>query len=248
MTSSDQSFDGLANKFQRNIYGSSKGKIRAAVLADHLTPYLENETPLSVIDIGGGTGEMAALALDAGHRVLLNDVSADAVALAKQKHCDSEKIAFVVGDLHDLDAEPADRVFCHAVLEWTARPLEVIDKCVNLLKPGGIISLSFFNQNAALFSNALYGNFDLIEQGLVTKNRVRLNPNNPQKPKVIIEYLESQGLTIEMSAGVRCFHDYMRDRDHWENKYDDILAMELAYSKQEPYKWLGRYFHIIARR
>ena len=89
--------------------------------------------------------------------------------------------------------------------------------------------------------------FDLIEQGLVTKNRVRLNPNNPQKPEVIIEYLQSQGLTVEMTGGVRCFHDYMRDRDHWESKYDDILAMELAHSKQEPFKWLGRYFHIIAR-
>ncbi|MDM7861034.1 methyltransferase domain-containing protein [Alteromonas sp. ASW11-36] len=248
MSKSDQSFDGIANKFERNIYGSSKGKIRSAVLAAHLRPFLDSPKPLDVIDVGGGTGEMAAFALNAGHRVLLNDISADAIALAKAKHAGSTRIAFAVGDLQALQSAPVDRVFCHAVLEWCAKPFSVIDKCISLLKSDGVLSLSFFNHNAALFSNALYGNFDLIEQGLVTKNRVRLNPNNPQKPEAIINYLQSQGLSIELTAGVRCFHDYMRDRDHWESKYNDILAMELAYSTQDPFKWLGRYFHVIAKR
>jgi hypothetical protein len=40
----------------------------------------------------------------------------------------------------------------------------------------------------------------------------------------------------------------MRNRDHQIEKYEQLLALEKALSTEEPYKWLGRYFHIIARK
>ncbi|WP_100641625.1 methyltransferase [Alteromonas facilis] len=242
----DQSFDGIANKFDKNIYGTTKGQLRQAVLESRLTPILNTEPSLSLIDIGGGTGEMARFALNLGHSVLINDISNEAIELAKSKLSEFSHASFSCDDLHNIEAEPADLVLCHAVLEWTIKPFEVLAKVKSLIKPGGLLSLTFFNYDAALFGNALYGNFDLIRQGMVTKNRVRLNPNNAQRPKDILAHL-AKDYDILSTAGIRCFHDYMRDREHQTLKYSELLALELEYAEKEPYKWLGKYFHIIAR-
>ncbi len=56
MVSSDHSFDGMADKFAQNIYGTSKGKIRAAVVWQDLQGCLSRlgDRPLRVLDAGGG--------------------------------------------------------------------------------------------------------------------------------------------------------------------------------------------------
>lgn len=202
---------------------------------------------MHILDIGGGTGELAELALLNGHNVTINDISADAIALAKDKLAHYDKTEFVVSDLQQIDCSDVDMVFCHAVLEWTKEPAAVIAKIASCLKPGGMLSLSFFNRDAAIFGNALYGNFDFIERGLDTKNAVRLNPHNPQYPRDILAMLADYNAKIVSTAGIRCFHDYMRERQHQQDKYDALLALEQQYCDQEPYKWLGRYFHVIAQ-
>ena len=253
MTKTDQSFDGIAHKFDANIYGTSKGRLRHTLLMDNLQPYLTQREHLKVIDIGGGTGEMTLEALRCGHSVVLNDLSADVLAIAKQKLApfvdqSSQRLELLHADLQDIPHDAFDIVMCHAVLEWTAEPLRVVERLVSLLSSDGLLSLSFFNYHAALFGNALYGNFDFIQRGMPSRNTVRLNPHNPQKPEVILAALEQMGLQVEVSAGIRCFHDYLRDREHQDTKYDDLLALERELSDQVPYKWLGRYFHIIAKQ
>lgn len=249
----DQNFDGIAQKFDNNIYGTTKGKIRHELLVDQLLQWLPEDQSLSVFDIGGGTGEMSRVMLQRGHRVLLNDISSETLAIASERLASFEHIQFLNGDLFSESsqqqvAELADCVICHAVLEWTAQPEKVVKKLAAMLKPNGILSLSFFNRDAAIFSNALYGNFDYIEKGLSVKKKVRLNPNNPQSPKTVLSWFSDLGLQVKQTAGVRCFHDYMRDRNHQTEKYQQLLALEKQLGAEEPYKWLGRYFHIIARR
>lgn len=184
---------------------------------------------------------------------MLNDISAESLALAREKLLEFSHVEFIQGDLLN-NKEPvvietqADCVVCHAVLEWTVEPKQVIQDLINFLKPNGLLSLSFFNRDAAVFSNALYGNFEYIEKGLNVRNQVRLNPKNPQRPVDVLSWLQACGLVIEETAGVRCFHDYMRNRDHQIEKYDQLLALEQSLATAEPYKWLGRYFHIVARK
>lgn len=248
----DQNFDGIANKFDNNIYGTTKGRLRHQLLKHQLLKWLPENKTLSVFDIGGGTGEMSRVMLERGYKVMLNDISAESLELAKQKLSSFSHVDYIKGDLVNQQTveshvQQADCVVCHAVLEWTIDPNMVIERLVAMLKPDGLLSLSFFNRDAAIFSNALYGNFEYIDRGLNVRNQVRLNPKNPQSPKDVIGWLESAGLRVEESAGVRCFHDYMRDRDHQVEKYDQLLALEKSLATQEPYKWFGRYFHIIAR-
>ena len=57
----DVSFDGIANEFESDIYGSTKGAVRLAVLWSVLNddvPALTDQ-PMRILDAGGGSGHMA---------------------------------------------------------------------------------------------------------------------------------------------------------------------------------------------
>ncbi|KXI30822.1 methyltransferase [Paraglaciecola hydrolytica] len=249
----DQNFDDIANKFETNIYGSSKGRLRHELFMYHLHKALDlHSEPLTVLDAGGGTGVMSQAMLVLGHEVTLTDISAETLALAKEKfaenHNVADKITIVQQDILGLPEQQYDLVICHAVLEWLQNPLLVIEKLVALVKPGGHLSLSFFNQDAQRFSNMFYGNFDYVEQGMKVKNQVRLSPNNAQKPQEILAFMAALPLQIIHKAGIRCFHDYLKDKSQQVSHYEQIKRLEMAYGDQHPYLWLGKYFMLIAQK
>ncbi|GAC19462.1 methyltransferase domain-containing protein [Paraglaciecola arctica] len=246
----DQNFDKFADKFEKNIYGSTKGRLRHELLVHHLHNYISHKSmPLEVLDAGGGTGVMTEVMLGLGHKVTLSDMSSEVLSIAKQKLGENINLDIQHTDILSLsNNKQFDLVVCHAVLEWLQDPLEVIDKLVDLVKPGGHLSLSFFNHDAQLFGNMLYGNFDYVEQGMTTKNIVRLSPNNPQKPKVIVSQLESLPVKIIKQAGIRCFHDYLKQPEKQTSEYEQLKQLEIQYGSTEPYLWLGKYFLIIAQK
>lgn len=55
----DRNFDDIAEKFSQNIYGTTKGRIRQAILWQDLDALLASfpEGPLSVLDAGGEKGK-----------------------------------------------------------------------------------------------------------------------------------------------------------------------------------------------
>ena len=245
----DQNFDDIANKFELNIYGSSKGRLRHELFMHHLHRTLDlHSQPLTMLDAGGGTGVMTQAMLALGHSVTLTDISADTLALAKQKFGDNPQSTIIQQDILSLPQQHYDLVICHAVLEWLQNPLPVIDKLISLVKPGGYLSLSFFNQDAQRFSNIFYGNFDYVEQGMKVKNQVRLSPNNPQKPQLILEHIADTDLKVIHKAGIRCFHDYLKDKNQQLSHYEQIKRLEIQYGDQHPYLWLGKYFMLIGQK
>tara|TARA_R110002153_G_scaffold6556_1_gene29917 strand:- start:20770 stop:21534 length:765 start_codon:yes stop_codon:yes gene_type:complete len=246
----DQNFDKFADKFEKNIYGSTKGRLRHELLVHHLHNYISDKSmPLEVLDAGGGTGVMTEVMLGLGHKVTLSDMSSEVLSIAKQKLGENINLDIQHTDILSLsNNKQFDLVVCHAVLEWLQDPFEVIDKLVDLVKPGGHLSLSFFNHDAQLFGNMLYGNFDYVEQGMTTKNIVRLSPKNPQKPKVIVSQLESLPIKIIKQAGIRCFHDYLKQPEKQTSEYEQLKQLEIQYGSTEPYLWLGKYFLIIAHK
>jgi S-adenosylmethionine-dependent methyltransferase len=246
----DQSFDKFADKFEKNIYGSTKGQLRHELLVHHLHDCISLEAlPIEVLDAGGGTGVMSEMMLNLGHKVTLSDISSDVLSLAKKKLGENINLDIQHIDILSLsNNKQYDLVVCHAVLEWLQYPSEVIRKLVDLVKPGGHLSLSFFNHDAQLFGNMLYGNFDYVEQGMTSKNIVRLSPKNPQKPKVILSQLESLPIKVVKQAGIRCFHDYLKQPEKQISEYKQLKHLEIQYGSSEPYLWLGKYFLIIAQK
>lgn len=247
-------FDGIANKFDKNIYGTSKGRLRHQLLLHYLQTYLTFPQALKVLDAGGGTGVMSEAFLQQGHSVKLIDSSSDVLEIASQRlsgypKCNVEQNN-ILNETLDEQNQAYDLVLCHAVLEWLPNPMDVIAHIVNtLLKPDGILSLSFFNHDAMLLNNVLYGNFDYVKAGLKVRNEVRLNPHNPQKPKQVIDFLENTlNSTILHHAGIRCFHDYMLDKSKIESEFDGLYEMEATYGTSHPFKWIGKYCHLIVKK
>src|SRR6266508_6009483 len=80
--------------------------------------------PLTVVDVGGGTGGFAVPIARAGHHVTVVDTSPDALAALARRAAEAgvaDRVRGVQGDgdgLADLiPADKADLVLCHSLLE-----------------------------------------------------------------------------------------------------------------------------------
>ncbi|HBQ79817.1 MAG TPA: hypothetical protein DD850_11095, partial [Erwinia persicina] len=130
----DRNFDDIAEKFSQNIYGTTKGRIRQAILWQDLDALLASfpEGALSVLDAGGGEGQTGCGVAARGHQVLLCDVSQE--MLSRARRLADEKGVSGNMQFAQISAQqvgqhldkPVDLVLFHAVLEWVAEPQEVL--------------------------------------------------------------------------------------------------------------------------
>ena len=239
----DQSFDGIAGKFAKNIYGTSKGALRHQLLCDALDALLP-AGKLNIIELGGGTGVMSSYLANKGHTLTLTDISADILSMAEVP----PSVVTYQADLQSVqNLADFDIVLCHAVLEWLADPKAALAHMAENMRSGSWLSLTFFNRDAALFGNAVYGNFDYIARGMKVKKQVRLNPKQPLSVAQVTEWVEELGFEIAASRGIRCFHDYLRDPKKASEDYESLLALERQYNQLAPFKWFGKYFHLWLR-
>ncbi|WP_293763869.1 hypothetical protein [uncultured Paraglaciecola sp.] len=83
---------------------------------------------------------------------------------------------------------------------------------------------------------------------MTNKNVVKLSSKNLQKPKVILSQFESLPVKVMKQAGIRCFHDYLKETEKQTSEYEQLKELEIQYGSVEPYLWLGKYFLIIAQK
>ncbi|CAA2930431.1 hypothetical protein ARSQ2_01561 [Arsenophonus endosymbiont of Bemisia tabaci Q2] len=81
----DRNFDDIANKFTQNIYGTTKGKIREAVIWQDLNCLLDllPNKPLKILEAGGGEGFLGSKLAAMGQQVIVCDISATMLERAK---------------------------------------------------------------------------------------------------------------------------------------------------------------------
>ena len=251
-TKSDRSFDGIAAKFQHNIYNSTKGKVRQAVLLRDLAELDILRQPTQILDVGAGQGQLSLALAEQGHSVHLTDISADMLQIAQQQAQQQQlaNVSFEQIGLAELASSHQQRyplILCHAMLEWLAEPEQAILQLKRLLAPGGILSLMFYNKDAKRFGNILFGNFDYVAADFQVKKKVSLNPQQPLVPTDVEKWCKQAGFRLLQKTGVRCFHDYLRDRALQQSHFDQLLALELQYNRMEPYASLGRYQHLLLK-
>jgi S-adenosylmethionine-dependent methyltransferase len=145
----DTVFDGIADTFEREVYGTTKGEIRLAVLwADLLEsiPVLA-DGGLDILDAGGGSGHVAVRLASLGNRVTLLEPSFDMLSLAQTRAAEAgivDRVTFVESTVQAFagrSTEIYDVVLCHAVLEWVAEPQQVVRELAGRVRPGGSLSL-----------------------------------------------------------------------------------------------------------
>ncbi|GHG71720.1 tRNA 5-carboxymethoxyuridine methyltransferase [Alishewanella longhuensis] len=250
----DRNFDSLAGRFSQNIYNTTKGKIRQAVLMRDLLELPQLARPSALLDVGGGQGQLALQLAALGHQVVLNDISGEMLQIAKTEALAQgllAQLSFIQSPLQQLHEQLAGKnyplVLCHAVLEWLADPQAAITALKQWVAPGGVLSLMFYNKEAHRFSNILYGNFDYVNADMRVKKPVRLNPQHPLVSNEVLDWCRQAGFSLLGKTGVRCFHDYLRDREQQQSHYTELEALELQYNRQEPYASLGRYTHLLLR-
>lgn len=254
----DRNFDGIAARFKKNIYGNAKGELRLALcwreLIDKL-PALSDGQPQAVWDAGGGLGQMSIRLAGHGHSVLLNDISAEMLDVARSditqaglmSRLDIRHAAIQEISTEERNQQAFDLVLCHAVLEWVANPEQVIAALVAGMRPGGHLSLMFYNLNALILSNMAKGNLYKLRDRDFAGHPGGLTPPSPRQPQHIIELLQRAGVEIVAKRGIRLVYDLMPRAVRAERSIDDVQALEWQYGADEPFWSLGRYVHLLCR-
>jgi S-adenosylmethionine-dependent methyltransferase len=74
-----------------------------------------------------------------------------------------------------------------------------------MLRPGGALSLMFYNANGLLMHNMVAGNFDYVQLGHAEKEKRTLSPDYPRDPQQVYGWLEEIGWQIVGKPACGCF-------------------------------------------
>ena len=262
----DRSFDAIADHFEKKVYGGLKGDIRLAVLRRDLFEYCAQTShklgrPLRILDVGAGLAQIAIELATQGHILVINDISANMLDKAQERAAQSSandeklNITWYVCPYQELEEKLADEtekfdlIMCHALIEWLAEPAAVMDFFDQQLSDNGALSLCFYNPASFDYRNLIMGNFNLLDNTeYKADNKKSLTPNHPIAKEEVEAWLKAHEYQTLIASGLRVFHDYSPLKRGGHNDPEAVIRMELRYSQLDPYKWLGRYLHLLATR
>lgn len=135
-------FDTSVGEAFVGYYDKVRGHVRQEVTRRNLLPFL-GTGKLSVADVGGGDGRDSEWLANQGHDVTLMEPSIEMLKRAKRRNAG---MRIMRGDaarlLEDTGSNHFDLVLSHGVLMYDLKePQGHLDRLVNLLKTGGILSL-----------------------------------------------------------------------------------------------------------
>lgn len=269
----EKHFTHLSDRFCDRIYGTPKGQIRIQRVWQTLQQHLP-QAPAHVLDMGGGAGHISEILCDTGYRVTLVEPVDNMLSLAKDRlahYIEQGQAQCVQGSLHDdpanwisedvanntafpgsRHASQFDVVVCHAVLEWLEQPQRAIPKLVETLAPGGYLSLLFYNRHSITIKNLLRGNFYRAKQALIDNQwggePGGLTPVSPLDPVQVRDWVAQAGLQKIGLFGIRSFYDYMPKAVSSKRSLEDVLELEQLVSDAEPFLYMSRYLHLIAKK
>ena len=261
ISSRDRNFDDISAHFEKKIYGGLKGEIRLAVLRHDIFGWVKSwqqthNRPLRVLDVGAGLAQISIELAKDGHDVTINDISANMLEIAKQNAGETaQTIIWHTCPYQQLDDKLTgkyDLILCHAVLEWLAEPKLIMDFfdrwLVDDRAEKGVLSLCFYNPASFVYRNLVMGNFNLLHNKYFKADNGSLTPNHPVAKDEVLAWINDHHYQILHTSGLRVFHDYSPLKRGGHTNPQAVIEMEVAYSGQDPYKWLGRYLHFLVSK
>lgn len=251
----DKNFDDFADRFEKNIYQQTKGKIRLHLTWEDIVETIPKVEAggLDILDAGCGTAYFSSLLARAPHRFELCDISASMLAQAQARFqaIPDANVAFhqlPVQQIHTTLGRDYDLVMLHAVLEWLVHPKEALDAVLPLVRPEGYFSLLFYNRHSLVYRHLVMGNYRRLNDRDVKGFGGTLTPTNPLEPVEVEQWLTAQGMEIVRKTGIRTFFDYQPREVKTSRSFEDTLEMEKRYCREMPYLYLGRYLHFLCKR
>lgn len=214
----------------------------------------ESHSPMKILDAGGGMGQFSSELASIGHQVELCDISQEMLEEARTvflENAPEASPAFSHCSIQNIPAhypESFDVVINHAVLEWLEDPLSALDILCDKVKPGGWLSLMFYNQHGRTWRGMMNGKLHAPSTSNERMAKEGIAPQQPLNPSVIHQYLTSAGMNIERWRGIRFIYDHMHQKIRDRVGLEAIAQSESEFGCQPPYRDLARYVHMLCKK
>jgi S-adenosylmethionine-dependent methyltransferase len=222
--------------------------------------------PATVVDAGGGTGQLAVALARRGYRVTVVDTSAAMLATCAQRAADAgpevlERVIGVQGDAADLPGllGPAatEVAVCHDLVTLVEDPAALLASLAGVLREGGVLSLGFANRDwLALRAGRRGEHAEALR--LVAGGGARPEASAGGEPGgrgaagaiTLAEAeaeLEKAGFELVAASGVGVFAD-AGDDELGPGELAALVELERLVAGREPYRSSARTLHLVARR
>ena len=218
--------------------------------------------PATVVDAGGGTGQLAVALAGHGYRVTVVDTSAAMLATCAQRAADeggevAERVATVQGDAADLPRllgeDSLDAVVCHDLLTRVEDQAALLASLAGVLAEGGVLSLGFANRDWLALRAGRRGDHTGALRLVEGRGSGGLTPRPPEGGSEAVtlteaeQQLDKAGLALVAAYGVGVFAE-AGDDDLDPAERQRLVELERLVAGREPYRSSARTLHLIARR
>jgi SAM-dependent methyltransferase len=218
--------------------------------------------PATVVDAGGGTGQLAVALAGHGYRVTVVDTSAAMLATCAQRAADegggvAERVATVQGDAADLPRllgeDSLDAVVCHDLLTRVEDQAALLASLAGVLAEGGVLSLGFANRDWLALRAGRRGDHTgalRLVEGWGSGGLLPRPPEGGSEAVTLTEaeqQLDKAGLALVAAYGVGVFAE-AGDDDLDPAERQRLVELERLVAGREPYRSSARTLHLIARR
>jgi S-adenosylmethionine-dependent methyltransferase len=206
--------------------------------------------PATVVDAGGGTGQLAVALARHGYRVTVVDTSAAMLATCAQRAADAgaevaERVTGIQGDAADLPGllgqDSQDAAVCHDLLTRVDDQAALLASLAGVLAAGGVLSLGFANRDWLALRAGRRGDHAtaLRLAGAAAGEALTLAEAETE--------LDKAGFELVAASGVGVFTD-TADDDLDQGELATLVELERLVAGREPYRSSARTLHLIARR
>jgi len=207
--------------------------------------------PATVVDAGGGTGQLAVALARHGYRVTVVDTSAAMLATCAQRAADAgggvaERVATVQGDAADLPdllgPGGQDAAVCHDLLTRVDDQAALLASLARVLAPGGVLSLGFANRDWLALRAGRRGDhlaaLRLVAGASGAGEAITLAEAEVELDKAGFELVAASGVGVFADAG---------DDDLDPGELATLVELERLVAAREPYRSSARTLHLVAR-
>ncbi|WP_225804197.1 class I SAM-dependent methyltransferase, partial [Streptomyces sp. NK15101] len=237
---------------------SARGRLRHDLVERRLRAELP-ASPVRILDVGCGTGEMTVRLATAGHRVTGVDPDRRMLAIVAARLTARpelrERVELFEAGIHSLPFghEGFGAVCCHGVLMYLDEPGEALARLAEQVAPGGLLSILAKNRRAIGVREALAGDYGSARRLIESETDRSVGNLGLETRADTAEALDrlaaGHGLTPLAWQGVRIFHDHLDDTWAPERAaYEAALELEWAASWRSPHRDIGHLVHTLARR